>query len=130
MRKLYTSPRQANIDRVVALMDARGIVTRVTNRSRYDHTTWKRYSYVGRFERRTEWPEVWIVHADDYKAAHLAFRELGLEAFIARAPELEQLRVATPESRRSRAVARARHIALVAVLAMCAMLMLRYLQVF
>jgi len=108
MRKLYTSPRQANIDRVVALMDARGIATRVTNRSRYDHTTWKRYSYVGRFERRAEWPEVWIVHADDYKAAHLAFRELGLEPFIARAPEEvvaeQKTRLADEKTRRQRLV--------------------------
>lgn len=130
MRKLYTSPRDANIDRVVALMDARGIATKVTNRSRYDHSRWKRHSYVSRFDRRAEWPEVWIVHADDYKAAHLAFRELGLEPLIARAPELEQLRIATPETRRKHVIGRARHIALVAVLAMCAMLMLRYLQVF
>jgi len=130
MRKLYTSPRNDNIDRVVALMDARGIATKVTNRSRYDHTTWKRFSYVSRYERRSEWPEVWVVHPDDYKAAHLAFKELGLEPLIARAPELTLARDTSPEARRKGAVARARRIALVAVLAMCAMLMLRYLQVF
>lgn len=130
MRKLYTSPRDDNIDRVVALLDSRGIATRVTNRSRYDHTTWKRFSYVGRFERREDWPEVWIVHPDDYKAAHLAFRDLGLEPLIAKAPELMKARENPPEAQRKHAVTRARRIALVAVLAMCAMLMLRYLQVF
>ena len=129
MRKLYTSPRNANIDRVVALMAARGIVTKVTNRSRYDHSPWKRFSYVGRYERRDEWPEVWIVHPEDYKAAHLAFRDLGLEPLLARAPELILARDTTPEMRRKRAVGRTRHIVLVAVLAMCAMLMLRYMQV-
>ena len=88
MRKLYTSPRNANVDRVVELMSARGIETKVTNRSRFDHSTWKRFSYVGRYERRDEWPEVWIVRPDDYKAAHVAFKELGLEPLLARAPEL------------------------------------------
>ncbi|MEO8748430.1 MAG: hypothetical protein ABI379_12355 [Rhodanobacter sp.] len=130
MRKLYSSPRNDNIDRVVALMDARGIETKVSNRSRYDHSTWKRFSYVERYARRPDWPEVWIVHPEDYKAARLAFRDLGLEPLIARATELAQVPETTPELRRKRAVARARRIALVAVLAMCAVLMLRYLQVF
>ena len=60
MRQIYTSPRQENVDRVVALMAEHGIATAVQNRSRYDHMSWKRHSYVERFERREEWAQVWI----------------------------------------------------------------------
>lgn len=130
MRKLYTSPRNDNIDRVVELMKARGIETHVSNRSRYDHTTWKRFSYVERYARRNEWPEVWIVRPDDYKAAHLAFRELGLEPLMAEAPELAALRGNSPVAQREHTVARVRRIALFAVLAACIMVMLRYFGVF
>jgi hypothetical protein len=69
MRQIYTSPRAANIDRVVALMAEHGIATAVQNRSRYDRSTWKRYSYLQRHERREQWAQVWIRHPDDYTRA-------------------------------------------------------------
>ncbi len=129
MRQIYTSPRSDNIDRVVALMTARGITTSVRNRSRYDRPTWKRVSYLQRNERREDWAQVWITHPDDYTQARVVLTELGIEPLIVHGDELAAARNASPVMRRGQVVARARRIALLVVLAACAMLMLRYMHV-
>ena len=64
MRQIYTSLRQENIDRVIALMTEHGIETTVTNRSSYKGGDWKRFSSSNRPDART-WPQVWVVNAND-----------------------------------------------------------------
>ncbi len=129
MRQIYTSPRSENVDRVVALMTERGIATNVLNRSRYDRSTWKRFSYLQRSERRDDWAQVWITHPDDYTKARVVLTDLGIEPVIVHGDELAAARNASPVARREHVVTRARRIALLVVLGACGMLMLRYLHV-
>lgn len=128
MRQIYTSPRQDNIDTVVALMAEHGIETTVTNRSNYNRPTWQRFSYSQRQDRGS-WPQVWISSADDYAKARALLREIGIEPLIRHAEELAAARNPTPADLRDRTAARARRIVLLAVLAAAAMVVLRYLHV-
>lgn len=129
MRQIYTSPRAENIDRVIALMHASGIAASVANRSRYDHSSWKRHSYLQRQERREEWEQVWIVHPDDYKNARVLLAELGIEPVVVHGEELALARDTSPVTRRRHIVARARRIVLLVLLATCALVMLRYMHI-
>ena len=128
MRQLYTSPRNENIDRLVALLTENGIASSVLNRSRYDRTTWKRASYLQRRERRDDWPQVWISHPDDYTRARVLLTEMGIEPFTVHGDELAAARNPSPDARRQHTAARARRIILLVVMAACVLLMLRYLR--
>ncbi|MCW8809047.1 MAG: hypothetical protein OQK79_13215 [Rhodanobacter sp.] len=129
MRQIYTSPRQENIDTVVALMAEHGIETMVTNRSNYNRPSWQRFSYTQQRDDKGNWPQVWISRAEDYAAARALLREIGIEPVIRHGDELEAARSPTPMIRREHTVARARRIVLLAVLAAFAMVVLRYLHV-
>jgi hypothetical protein len=129
MRQIYTSPRQENIDRVVALMAEHGIEASVANRSNYNRPTWQRFSYLQRQDNRDSWAQVWIARADDYTRARALLREIGIEPVIRHADELAAVRNPTPEMRREHTVARVRRILLLLILAVFAMVMLRYLHV-
>lgn len=78
MREIYSSPRDANIDRVVALLAEHGIETRVNNRSAYQRPSYKRFSYTkpGDISR---WPQVEVRFAKDLTQARALLREAGLE---------------------------------------------------
>jgi len=78
MRQIYTSPRNENIDRVVALLAEAGIQTSVTNRSNYKGHDYKGPSYTGKVDSST-WPQVWIVHSEDQTRARALLREVGVE---------------------------------------------------
>jgi hypothetical protein len=130
MRQIYTSPRQENIDTVVALMAEHGIETVVTNRSNYNRPSWQRFSYTQQRDESGSWPQVWISRADDYTAARALLREIGIEPVIRHGDELAAARnPGTPMTRREHTVARTRRIVLLAVLAAFAMVVLRYLHV-
>jgi len=129
MRQIYTSPRQENIDTVVALMAEHGIETTVTNRSNYNRPTWQRFSYTQQRDDRDSWPQVWISRADDYAAARALLREIGIEPLVRHGDELAAARNPSPIARRQHTVARVRRIVLLAVLAAFAMVVLRYLHV-
>ena len=47
MRQIYTSPRNANIERVVQLMAENGIETSISNRRAYQGADWKRQTAPG-----------------------------------------------------------------------------------
>jgi ferric-dicitrate binding protein FerR (iron transport regulator) len=128
MRQIYTSPRQENIDTVVALMAEHGIAATVANRSNYNRPTWQRFSYSQR-DDRSRWPQVWITHADDYTRARALLIGIGIEPVIRYGEELAAARNPTPADRRARTVARVRRIVLLAVLCVFAMAMLRYLRI-
>jgi hypothetical protein len=130
MRQIYTSPRQENIDTVVALMAAHGIEATVANRSNYNRPTWQRFSYLQRQEDRSSWAQVWITHADDHTRARALLRDIGIEPVIRHGEELAAARSPSPIDRRERAAARVRRFLLLAVLVVFAVQMLRYLQVF
>jgi hypothetical protein len=129
MRQIYTSPRQQNIDSVVALMAENGIVTTVTNRSNYNRASWQRFSYSQRHDSRDSWPQVWITSPDDFTKARSVLREIGIEPVIRHADELAAARSPTPVAQRQYTVSRIRRIVLLAVLAACALVVLRYLHI-
>lgn len=129
MRQIYTSPRQQNIDSVVALMAEHGIETTVTNRSNYNRSSWQRFSYSQRLDSRDTWPQVWITSPDDFTRARAVLREIGIEPVIRHADELAASRNPTPTTQRQHTVARVRRIVLLAVLAAFAMVVFRYLHI-
>jgi hypothetical protein len=128
MRQIYTSPRQENIDAVVALMAEHGIEATVANRSNYNRPTWQRFSYTQRQDTRDSWAQVWITSADDYTRARSLLRELGIEPVIRHGDELAASRNPSPVTQREHAVTRTRRLALLAVLVGFVMVVLRYLH--
>jgi hypothetical protein len=129
MRQIYTSQRQENIDRVVALMTENAIETSVTNRSNWNRPSYQRFSYTERNENRETWPQVWISRADDYTRARELLFELGIEPVIRHADELAAVRNQSPVARRRGTVTRVRRIVLLAVIGAIAMVVLRYMHI-
>jgi hypothetical protein len=129
MRQIYTSPRQENIDAVVALMAEHGIEATVANRSNYNRPTWQRFSYTQQQDTRDSWAQVWITSAYDYTRARTLLRELGIEPVIRHGDELAASRNPSPTTQRQHTVARARRIVLLGVLVAFVMVVLRYLHV-
>ena len=129
MRQLYTSPRQENIDRVLALLAEKGIECTVTNRSNWNKPSYQRFSYSQRQESRDSWPQVWVNKADDYTEARTVLKELGIEPVVRHGEELALARNPTPEMRRQNTATRVRRIVLLAVAGAFVVLMLRYLGV-
>ncbi len=127
MRQLYTSPRQDNIDRLVALLNEHGIETTVTNRSNWNRPTWQRFSYSERQDSREAWPQVWINRADDYTQARALLRELGIEPVVRHAEELAAEREPTALQRRRSVVGRIRRVVLLAVAGVLMVMTLRYI---
>ena len=131
MRLLYTSPRQENIDRVVAYMAENGVETAVTNRSNWNRPSYQRFSYQQRSENRDRWPQVWVSRPDDYTEARELIRQLGIEPIVRHGQEELQAE-RNPGSiyvRREHTVARVRRIALLAILGVFMVLALHYLHV-
>ena len=104
MRQIYTSPRVENVERVVAMLGEAGIATSVTNRRSWAGHDFRRPSYSAR-QDSAEWPQVWVVHAEDQPRARALLREAGVEPATRHADELARSRqVATPSQRRSLAI--------------------------
>jgi hypothetical protein len=130
MRLLYTSPRQENIDRVVAFMSENGVETTITNRSNWNRPSYQRFSYQQRRENRDSWPQVWVSRADDYTKARELLRQLGIESIVRHGEELRAERdPSTVYVRREHTVTRVRRIVLLAILGVFMVLALRYLHV-
>jgi len=127
MRPLYTSPRQENIDRVVALLAEHGIETTITGRSNWNRPSYQRFSYSQRNENRESWPQVWVNRADDYTQARTLMRGIGIEPLVRHGEELALARNPTPEMRRASVATRVRRIVLLALAAAFLILMLRYM---
>jgi len=94
-----------NVERVVALLSEAGITTSVTNRRAWAGHDYKRPSYSTR-QDSSEWPQVWVVHAEDQPRARALLREAGVEPATRHAEELVRARnaAATPDRRRSLAL--------------------------
>jgi hypothetical protein len=130
MRLLYTSPRQENIDRVVAYMGENGVETTITNRSNWNRPSYQRFSYTQRNENRDNWPQVWITRADDYTRGRELLRQLGIEPVIRHGEELrlERNPAEAMYARREHTVARVRRIVLLSILGVFMVLGLHYLH--
>ena len=91
MRQIYTSPRVENVERIVALLGEQGIETRVTNHRSWAGRDYKRASYSARSDS-SEWPQVWVVKAEDQPKARALLREAGVAPAVRFADELERSR--------------------------------------
>jgi hypothetical protein len=91
MRQIYTSPRVENVERIVTLLGEQGIETRVTNHRSWAGRDYKRSSYTARTDS-SEWPQVWIVKAEDQPKARALLREAGIAPAVRFSDELERSR--------------------------------------
>lgn len=91
MRRIYSSPRIENVERLVAVMAEHGIATKITNRRAYDGSGWSRFSYA-RPGQSDEWPSVWVKHASDHTRARQVMREIGIEPATRYAEDLAAYR--------------------------------------
>ncbi|MGH8184122.1 MAG: hypothetical protein ACREPH_10740 [Rhodanobacteraceae bacterium] len=87
MRRIYSSPRVENVERLVAVMAEHGIATKVTNRRAYDSKTYSKFSYA-RPGSSEDWPAVWVSHASDHSRARQLMRDIGIEPVTRYADEL------------------------------------------
>jgi hypothetical protein len=122
MRQIYTSLRQENIDRVIALMTEHGIDTTVSNRTSYKGGEWKRFSYTNRPDAST-WPQVWVVNANDQTRARELLREAGIEPPVRYAEELAASREPLTGQARHRAVAGRMRMVALSLVAVAAVLL-------
>ena len=127
MRQIYSSPRQANIDRVVQLMGEHGIQTSVSNRRAYQGADWKRFSYSAKGDRDS-WPQVWVVRSDDQTRARQVLREAGLEPATRFADELAAARGAGDTSRHKQASMRVKLIVFALIAGVIALIALTQLS--
>src|SRR3546814_12020332 len=77
MRKVFTSARLENVERVAKLLEDDGIEVRITNGRSYKGGIHGNFSYRG--EGNTM-PEVWVVRSADQPRARASLREAGLMA--------------------------------------------------
>lgn len=82
MRQIYTSPRNDNIDRIVALLAEHDVETTVTNRSNWNRSSYQRFSYSQRNDNRESWPQVWVKSADDFPKARALLKDIGIEPVV------------------------------------------------
>src|SRR6185312_16062782 len=68
MRRIYSSPRIENVQRLVAVMAEHGIATKVTNLRVYDGKSYRRFSYA-RPGNSDNWLSVWVKHGCDHSRA-------------------------------------------------------------
>jgi hypothetical protein len=91
MRRIYSSPRIENVERLVAVMAEHGIATKVTNQRAYDRKSYSRFSYA-RPGHSDNWPAVWVRHAADHTRARQLMRDIGIEPVTRYAEELAAYR--------------------------------------
>lgn len=125
MRKIYTSPRVENVDRVVQLFAEHGIAARVTNDGGWRGRDHRRFSYFGSGREQSGWPQVWIIKAEDQPRARQLLREIGIKPAVQFGEELDDERggASPPLARRRRVVTRVR-LALLTIIAVLVVLSL------
>src|ERR1700754_4167270 len=129
MRKIYTSPRQDNIDRIVALLSENDIETSVTNRSSWNRPTYQRFSYSQRQDDRDSWPQVWVKSADDFPKARALLKDIGIEPVVRFQEELQMHRSPELRPQPPRTASRARLMALAVVAGVVVVVVLKAVQV-
>ena len=77
MRKVFSSPRLENVDRVEALLAEIGIETYITNRDKLRRDRMRSFSYTARSDS-SSWPAVWVKQAEDLPRARELLRDAGL----------------------------------------------------
>lgn len=127
MRQIYTSPRVENVERVVAMLGDAGIATSVTNHRSWAGHDYKRPSYSARHDSG-EWPQVWVVNAEDQPRARALLREAGVEPATRHAEDLARSRNVAPQRDRRQALAMFLRLALLTTIAV--LILLRWAGIF
>jgi hypothetical protein len=80
MRRIFTSPRLENVETINRILTEAGISTRLMNARSWNRATKRDFSYAeaGR-QANYQWPELWVVEADDYARARQLLRDAGVE---------------------------------------------------
>jgi hypothetical protein len=86
MRRIFTSPRLENVEAINQILVDAGISTRLMNARSWNRATKRDFSYAeaGR-QANYQWPELWVVEADDYARARQVLRDAGVEIETTRA---------------------------------------------
>lgn len=110
MRKVYTSPRVENVDRVAQLFIENGIAARVTNDGGWRGRDHRRFSYFGSGRNQSAWPQVWVLKAEDQPRARQILRDIDIKPAVqyGEALEIERSGRAPLVARRRRVVTRVR----------------------
>lgn len=77
MRQVFTSPRLENVERVAALLQEHGVVTRITNGRTFKGGLRGGFSYRESANKNPP-PAVWVVRSEDQPKARELLREAGL----------------------------------------------------
>ncbi len=77
MRQVFTSPRLENVERVAALLQEHGVVTRITNGRTFKGSLRGSFSYR-ETANKTPPPAVWVVRSEDQPKARELLRDAGL----------------------------------------------------
>ena len=77
MRQVFTSPRLENVERVAALLQEHGVVTRITNGRTFKGSLRGGFSYRESANKNPP-PAVWVVRSEDQPKARELLREAGL----------------------------------------------------
>src|SRR3546814_2475071 len=75
MRKVFTSARLENVERVAKLLEDDGIEVRITNGRSYKGGIRGNFSYRG---ESNQMPEVWVVRSAEQHRSRAMLREVGL----------------------------------------------------
>ena len=103
MKQVYTSPRNENVERVVAMLNEANIATSIINRRAYAGHDYKGPSYSSPPSRDT-WQQVWVVNSEDQTRARALLREAGVEPPTRFADELASSSRGGSGDRRRRAL--------------------------
>ena len=81
MRMLYTSVRLENVEMVQSLFNEAGIETKVIGGRSYKSYSRREFSYnENKASPAEQQPQLWVLHADDYRKAREILLEQGLLA--------------------------------------------------
>lgn len=77
MRQVFTSPRLENVERVAAMLQEHGVVTRITNGRTFKGSLRGNFSYRESANKNPP-PAVWVVRSEDQPKARELLRDAGL----------------------------------------------------
>ena len=77
MRQVFTSPRLENVERVAAMLQQHGVITRITNGRTFKGNLRGSFSYRESANKNPP-PAVWVVRSEDQPKARELLREAGL----------------------------------------------------
>jgi hypothetical protein len=130
MRQMFTSARLENVERVDALFQQAGIATKVIGGRSYKGHSRRGFSYNdGNAAGMESPPQLWVLHADDYRRAREILLAEGLLEVSAEGTAVPSFRPSTPkaEDKKSNRLVKTRMALMVIVIGLIAIQGLRLL---